>query len=145
MESLYQYVCKRVFDGARFSVDFKKRNLKINGEYIVENGETSFDTGEYIEEIFLSNVEGLYKEYKQSIPSERSESKGKRYFMAVSEHELSDDDMLYGVSREIAQSQLETYILCCILSGAKWNEKWGKWFWQSPNDRDLILLREWFE
>jgi hypothetical protein len=46
--------------------------------------------------------------------------------------------------RDVAQAQLELYILCQLLLGMQWQEEWGKWFWQSPNDKDLVLLREWF-
>ena len=27
----------------------------------------------------------------------------------------------------------------------KWDDKWGTWFYRSPYDRDLVLLKEWFE
>lgn len=145
MEDLFHYVCREVLDGARFSVNFQTRSLKLNGEYIVKDGKTDFKSHNYVPENFLYHVEDFYNGYKHSIPSERSESRRKNYFKALPENELSDEDMMYGQYREFQRAQLETYILCCLLKGAKWDESWGKWFWQSPNDKDLILLREWFE
>lgn len=133
--------------GAKWNVDFKNRNIRINGKYLVENGEFNVMTGIecYPPDQFLWHVEKAYDLYKHSIPSERSESKGRKYFRALSESELSDEDMMYGVSRDMAQAELEGFVLCSMLEGVTWQESWGKWFWQSQNDKDLVLLREWFE
>lgn len=136
-----------VADGAKWSVDFKSKSIKVNGAFLVENGKCNIVTGTeyYPPEQFLWHVEKAYDLYKHSIPSERSESKGRKYFRALSEKELSDEDMMYGVSRDMAQAELEGFVLCSMLEGVTWQESWGKWFWQSPNDKDLVLLREWFE
>ena len=145
-EDLFDYVCRKVLEGARFTVDFKKRSLKLDGKYIVKDGVSDIcQSGRYVPENFLYHVEDFYQGYKHSIPSERSESRGRNYFKAMHEKELSDDDMMYGGYREFQRAQLEVYILCCLLEGAEWDESWGKWFWQCPNDKDLVLLREWFE
>ena len=54
--------------------------------------------------------------------------------------------MLYGVSREVARCQLEVFVLLMLYDGQlRWHNKWGSWFWQSPNDKDLIILRSWVE
>ena len=74
--------------------------------------------------------------YKHSIPSERTMHRVAR-FKALPESELSDDDMLYGVSRETAERDLEK-----ALQGFTFPEGSG-WFWQSPNDPDLVVLRSW--
>lgn len=144
-EDLFDKVCREVSNGAKFIVDFKTRSLKLNGEYIVKDGVTEYESHRYVPDNFLYHVEDFYAAYKHSIPSERSESRGKRNFNPLPEKDLTDDDMMYGIGRDFAQAQLEVYILCCLLEGAIWNEEWGKWFWQSPDDKDLILLREWFE
>lgn len=144
-EDLFDIVCREVLSGAKFSVDFKTRSLKLNGEYIVKNGiSTVIQENRYVPENFLYHVEDFYRLYKNSIPSERSESRNKRYFKALPEKDLLDEDMMYGMQREFAQAQLETYILCCLLEGLSWDDSWGKWFWQSSEDSDLILLRDWF-
>lgn len=145
-EDLFDKVCREVCNGAKFMVDFKTRSLKLNGEYIVKDGVTEEPIGyRYIPDNFFYHVEDFYAQYKYSIPSERSEGKSKRYFYALPEDKLTDEDMMFGIGRDLAQAQLEVYILCCLLEGLVWDDSWGSWFWQSPNDRDLILLRSWVE
>lgn len=148
MNSIYQKTVSAVEEGANFRVDFQTRSLKLRGKFIIKNGEHEGELGvqKCDEDEFFSKVEELYDRYKHSLPSERSESKARRYFMALPERELSDDAMLYGERRDKAQIELELFILCQLLNGFKWNaEKFGKWFWQSANDKDLIILRDWIE
>ena len=45
--------------------------------------------------------------------------------------------MPYGVSREQAERELEKALAGFAMPDA------GKWFWQSPNDKDLVVLRSW--
>ena len=148
MRNVFETVCREVnVNGAKFLVDFKKRSLKLNGEYLIKDGEVLVEKGDplYVPENFLFHVRDFYCAYRHSIPSERSESRGKNYFKALSEKELSDEDMMYGQHREFCRAQLEVYILCCMIEGAKWDESWGKWFWHDTEEPNLILLRTWFE
>lgn len=148
MDNIYQETVRAVEDGARFKVDFQTRSLKVDGKYVIQNGTYEGDLGvpNCSEEEFFSKVEELYRRYKHSIPSERSESTSRRYFMAFPERELSDDDMLYAVRRDKSQIELELFILCQLLNSFKWNpEKFGRWFWQSKEDKKLVILRQWVE
>ena len=148
MDNIYQESIQAVRDGAKFKIDFPSRSLKLNGKYIIQNGKYEGELGvsECSEDEFLANVEELYHRYKHSVPSERSESKSRRYFMALPERNLSDDAMLYGERRDKAQIELELYILCQIINGLKWNpETMGRWFWQSKVDKDLVILTSWVE
>lgn len=148
MDNIYQEAVRAVGDGAKFMIDFPSRSLKLNGKYIIRNGEYEGKLGvsRCHEDEFLANVEELYSRYKHSVPSERSESKSRQYFMALQERSLSDDDMLFGERRDKAQIQLELYILCQLIHGLTWNPaKMGKWFWQSKADKDLVILRTWVE
>lgn len=148
MRNVFDTVCREVStNGAKFLVDFKKRSLKLNGKYLVREGVVNIERGDslYVPENFLFHVRDFYITYRHSIPSERSESRGKRYFNALPERELSDEDMMYGQYREFCRAQLEVYIFCCMMEGAKWDESWGKWFWHDTEEPNLILLREWFE
>ena len=140
-------ITEAVAEGAKWKVDFKERSIKVNGKFLVEKGVYNILTGIdcYPPDQFLWHVEKAYEVYKHSIPSERSEGKGRKYFRALSEQDLADEDMLYGAPRDMAQAELEGFILCSMLEGVTWQEEWGKWFWQSPNDKDLVLLREWFD
>ncbi len=148
MKNIYQEAIRAVEDGANFQVDFKSRSLKIDGKYIIKNGvyEGALGVESTSESEILAHIEDLYQRYKHSLPSERSESKSRRYFMALPEHKLSNDALLYGERRDKAQIELELYLLCQILQGFKWDEvTMGRWFWQSSSDKDLVILREWVE
>lgn len=135
-----------VIEGSKFHVDFKKRSVRIDGEYLVNEGKYEGELGGDLCTVdeFVYAVEDNYRIYKHSVPSERSESKGRKYFRALPESRLSDADMMYGVHRDVAQAQLELFVMVQILHGFQWPEEWG-WFWQSESDPDLVLLREWFE
>ena len=148
MDNIYQESVQAIRGGAKFKIDFPSRSLKLNGRYIIRNGcyEGELGISECNEDEFAANVEELYHRYKHSVPSERSESKSHRYFMALPERNLSDDDMLFGEGRDKAQIELELYILCQIINGLKWNpERMGRWFWQSKVDKDLVILKSWIE
>ena len=81
-------------------------------------------------------LEAAYAVYKHSIPSEKTMHRTSRFY-ALPESELTNDDMLYGVSREQAERDLEQ-----ALQGFRMPDG-GGWFWQSPNDPDLVVLRAW--
>ena len=148
MGNIYQSVIQAVENGAKFQVNFQDRSLKIDGKYIIENGvyEGELGVAEADERECLSEIEMLYQRYKHSVPSECSESKSRKYFKALSELDLSDDDMMFGERRDKAQIELELYFLCQIILGFKWNAKtMGNWFWQSRFDKDLVILKDWVE
>jgi len=148
MENIYQETFTAIENGANFRIYFRSRNLKVDGRHVIRDGRFDGTLGlpEYGGGDFFTDVEELYRRYKYSIPSERSQSKSRRYFMALPESDLEDRDMLYGQYRDIAQFELEFYILCRIIGGFTWNpETMGRWFWQSEKDKDLVILREWVE
>lgn len=148
MSNIYENAVRAVEDGAKFTVDFRSRSLKLNGKYLIEDGRYEGELGVPLcsGEEFLANVEELYYRYKHSVPSERSEGKSRRYFTALPERELDDQAMLYGERRDKAQIELELYVLGQILGGFAWvPETMGKWFWQSKTDKDLVILRSWVE
>ncbi|MFR9547006.1 MAG: hypothetical protein SNJ29_15730 [Rikenellaceae bacterium] len=148
MKSIYQEAIQQVEDGAKFKVCFHSRSLRINGKWIINKGEYEGNLGveSCSTDEFFSNIERLYETYKHSVPSVRSESKSRQYFKALPERKLSDEDMLYGERRDKVQIELELYILCHIIIGFEWDaETFGTWFWQSKNDRDLVILRSWVD
>ena len=138
-----QNISQAVELGSRFTVNFEKRTLRLNRELV------SLDDVNVLPlngSVMLREIEGYYQQYKYSIPSERAQSHRRSYFKALPEEQLSDQDMLYGVSREVARRQLEVFVLLMLYDGQlRWHNKWGSWFWQSPNDKDLIILRSWVE
>lgn len=148
MKNIYAETMEKVAQGAKFSVDFERRTLKVDNRWIIASGVNPVDrlgVEKELPEVALVMIENLYARYKHSIPSERSESKRKRYFYALPEHELDESDMMYGISRDRAQADLELHVLFFILNGSLvWDEAlMGKWFWQSSADKDLIILKNW--
>jgi hypothetical protein len=152
---IYVELVARVDNGESFSVDFEKRSMKVGNEYLIKNGEydTSrevFDMGHkdiYDLYVALRMLRMLYQNYKYSLPSERSDSKRRKYFKALPIEKIPDDKLLIAERRETAQARLEGFILCAIITDQfKWDEKnMGKWFYQSEKDPDLVLLRSWIE
>lgn len=144
--TIFEKAVDAVTNGEKFKVNLEKRNLKIGNEYLIKDGK--YDGVLYNGVGFsISTFEDLYQVYKHSRPSERSENKQRKYFKALKLNKLEEDDMLYGDDRELAQLSLELYLLCWILSGTfVWDEEsMGKWFWQSQNDKDLVILRSWID
>lgn len=147
MNTIYEQALAKVENGSRFRVNFQNRSLKIDGKYVIKDGKYDGELGVELTDSPLEQITQLYTRYQHSLPSERSENKRKCYFKSLPEHLLNDEDMLYGRSRKYTQIALELYVLGVILNGSlKWDDfAKGLWFWQSPENKDLILLREWIE
>jgi hypothetical protein len=150
--TIYEELIKRVEEGETFYINFKNKALKIGKKFLIADGvydseRTLHEMSQYTMLGVLSTVEALYENYKYSLPSERSDSKRRQYFKALSVDKLTDRQMIVGERREIARAKLEGFILCAIVSGHfVWAENlMGKWFWQSKNDPDLVILRNWIE
>lgn len=147
--TIYEELIERVSNGEPFCIDFEKRNMRVGKEYLIKNGK--YDTTKKListSEESISIIEKLYQEYQTSLPSERSENKRRKYFKALPIEELTINNMVNGQLRDVAQCKLEGYILCSILNGDfKWNKDvmGDGWFWQSENNKNLILLRTWIE
>jgi hypothetical protein len=150
--SIYSEMYERVMNGERFHIDFEKRTMKVGGQIIIDGGE--YDTSkvlynedyEHLDDI-LQKIGSLYAVYKHSLPSERSDNKRRKYFKALSVDELTDEQLIIGRTREVAQYLLEAFILCMIIKGDfVWDEEiMGKWFWQDEFDPDLVILKSWIE
>lgn len=153
--TIFNELVERVSNGETFHIDFEKRTMKVGNKFLIKNGEydtsrrlfSMEDDSYFTIDIILQMIDCLYKRYKYSIPSKRSDNKRKVYFKACSMTEIPDDILLTAERREIAQSELEGFILCMILKCQfVWNEeKLGKWFYQSKEEPDLIILKKWIE
>ena len=147
--TIYEELLSRVEQGEKFKINFEQRSMKVGKDYLIKNGECDIGRILYgIHPILISElIENLYNSYKYSCPSERSDSKRKGYFKALPVDELTDEQMIYGENRELMQAQLEGFILCAILMNhLKWEDLTEeKWFWQSKNDKDLVILKQWIE
>ena len=143
---------ERVENGEKFHIDFEKRNMKVGKTYLIKDGQ--YDKSKYLLskrdepasiDMALTIIEDLYNTYKYSMPSERSENKRRKYFKALPVEELTDEQLINGEAREVAQCMLEGYILARILDGTVvWQNNWGTFFYQG-NDPDLIILKKWIE
>ena len=143
--TVYEELIERVDDGESFYIDFEKKTMKI-GRKSINLLEQDRKLIEYDESNdVLYDIEELYSKYKYSIPSERSDSKRRQYFKALSVDKLTDAQMVYGERREVAKAALEGFILCAVLSGhLVWEDfNTDGWFWQSQNDTDLVILKSW--
>ena len=128
--------------------------MKVGKDFLIKNGE--YDTSRLLfnrlcdpcpMELVLGFIEHLYRKYKYSLPSERSDSKRKVYFKALPIEQIPDEELFVAERREIVKAKLEGFILCMILEGRfVWDEStMGKWFWQSKEHEDLVILRKWIE
>lgn len=148
MENIWNEAQEKVYNGSTFRINLEKRDLVIDGKYIIKDGkyegELGYDT-KFPVNALLVMVEEYYREYLHSAPSARSEAKYRRYFRALPEHELSEEDMLYGQHRDITQLRLELFILIAIIQNTfVWDDfAKGKWFWQSKKRPSLIILKKW--
>lgn len=148
MGNIWNEAQEKVHNGSTFRIDFIKRNLLIDNKYIIKEGKyegnLGVDTPMPVNSL-IENIEEYYMQYRHSVPSARSESKYRKYFRALPEHKLDEQDMLYGENREIAQLRLELYILISIMNGdLVWDEfAKDKWFWQSPTQPSLVILKQW--
>lgn len=154
MSTIYEDFIEEVTFGKRFVIDFKKRNMHVGRNYLIKDGEWNLEkdlilfsedvTPRLRTEWCLNVIENLYSQYLVSVPSERSESR-RSYFYAKNQNELTDEEMICGERREVAQARLEGFILCAVLSGwLTWDEvQMGKWFWQSKIYKELVVLKEW--
>lgn len=141
----YVDLVKKVNRGASFSINFKKRELRVDKKTIdLKSIEWQADV-QLASNGDLNELYPFYYAYKHSVPSERSERVSKHYFKALPTNKLSDNDFMYGMPRELARFNLEMALLREIVFGnLKWNDKtMGTWFWQSPDDKDFVILKEW--
>ena len=148
---IFAELIEAVQDGHSFRIDLQNRSLKVGKKYWVKNGVIA--EGKELDDIIINTwdegmfpiLEELYLQYKYSLPSERSESKYRKYFKALPMEELSDEAMVTGEERELARARLEGFLLMLILHGWEWKDVYGAWFWQSKRDSDLIILRSWID
>ena len=148
--SIFLKGLERVENGKRFHIDFQQRTMKIGQDKLIDKGkydisQVLYDKNFDSPQAMLDKVRELYIAYKFSLPSERSDKKRKKYFKALPIEELTDEQLIYGTRREIAQYMLESFILCAIINGDFiWNDEiHGKWFYQDNIERDLVILKNW--
>ena len=76
---LYEKLLEKVENGGSYYINFKTKSLRINHKYYIKDGEvlTDEDLIDSYENPW-NMVSELYKNYKESVPSQRD--KGSRYY-----------------------------------------------------------------
>lgn len=150
MKTIYEDVVEKVYQGARCTVDFKKRTLKLNNKLYPLNAKELGIGGYKNLDDWLDKVEDLYDDYKYSTPTQQSiQKERKSKFKALSVSELIDtcghDALSNPMQRNVAQAKLEVFILLSLIGGAfDPNELFAKdWFYQGA-DKSLIIRKDWF-
>ena len=148
--SIFLKGLERVENGERFHIDFEQRTMKVGQDKLIDKGEYNTSQVLYDERFdssraLLDKIRELYVVYKISLPSERSDKKRRKYFKALPIDELTDEQLICGMRREVAQYMLESFILCAILNGDfAWDDEiHGKWFYQDKIEQDLVILKNW--
>ena len=139
----YEEIIEEVRNGSKFMVDFKERSVKLNGKKV---DTTDLGIPQLNIDESLRLIENHYYNYKRSVPSERNDSKRRRYFKADKVDNLSDKELCCNEEREAAQVDLELLVLGLILNGSlAWNDErmGGTWFWVSRRYPTLVILKEW--
>lgn len=149
--NIYRDATDKVSLGAKFSIDLKNRSFRLDGKYIIKNGETAEDLSVSPDDLDLGDIdysnpyaviECLYEQYKYSVPSARTDAMRRNYFLALPFEDISNEDMLYAMRREEAQIRLELYVLISLINGSlQWLNP-NRYFWQSQRDPDLVILRD---
>ena len=145
----YQEIIEKVGQGARFSVDFKTRSLRINGKEVDIQDSEGVEKFTDLDE-WLDKVEDLYDDYKYSRPTKSSmnkERKTKFKALGVSElvKECGHGALSNPQSRDEAQAALEVFILFSLINGSfNPEDLFAKdWFYQGT-DKTLIIRKDWF-
>lgn len=131
--------------GKKYRINLKEKTLRIDNKDIplTENLIEEKDIEQFTSaKDFWEIIEDLYAIYKRSAPSAHYKG-NKPYFKAEDVENLTDDEIAFNEPRNIMQAVLEGYVLLAGLSGwLEWQNE-NHWFWQSPGDKELIILKEW--
>ena len=99
--SIFSEGLRLVDNGERFHVDFEKRTLTVGRKKLIDNGNYDVSQNLYDNEAqnhdeLMAKICMLYRAYKYSLPSERSDNKRKKYFKALPIEELTDEQLICG-------------------------------------------------
>ena len=122
-------------------INLDTKTVKNGKTYLIQNG---IPQNGYIidnKTITFEMLEELYAIYKHSVPNGIRYKK--TYFKVLTYDELSTTDLISGANRQNAKENLEMAIITGVLNGSLTWPDHTKWFWQSKNDKDFILLKRW--
>ena len=126
-------------------ISFVDNGVLVCDRIELTDGTTYEFTGKELvrsDEDFYETVEKLYHNFKYSVPTKR-DNKCRGNFTAKHPDDLSFDQLMNGEKRPIARCKLEAYVILMAMTGQiNWKNN-KHFFWQSNNDKELILFREW--
>lgn len=129
-------------DGERVFADIENRKIYVNRK--VADLDQSLDTKTSVEEI-IERIAYLYEDYKNSVPKDMNVDS--KYFKAKLYKDLTLSDLVNGEDRYRARQKLEGFIVFVKTFRSADILAWfgDRFFWQSKEDPELILLKSWFE
>lgn len=127
----------------KMTVDLKNKFAVENGEYLILNGKIINSDIAAIQTVTEPLLNRLYRNYKHSVPDyDNPCQQDSIYFRALDITELSDDDLRTNIPRDKARTALELAVLVGYIRGDLIIDK-SKWFWQSSEEPDFMILRKW--
>lgn len=125
-------------------IDLERKTVwSDNGEVLVKRGIIFDETLNAIQPISVDFLDTLYQNYKHSVPDTGAKTQqNSRYFRALDITELSDRDLKNNISRRKAAEALELAVVIAYSRGDISFDR-TKWYWQSQQDPDFIILRKW--
>jgi len=138
MKNTFKKIYQLVSSGANVITDLKEHTVIAKGEYMNLDNLQTMSRDESIK-----LIEELHNIFHNSVP-DKDETRVS-YPFPTNRHPLMKDT-LSSHSRRQAAVLLEAAIILSAKSGSVSFENLaqGKWFWQHPNNRRLVLLKEWF-
>ena len=145
--SIFIDLLEAVNCGKKVHINLVDKTVKINGKEINLDGKELIDVTdmEYVRCNLTKPwdiLEELYANYKRSVPSATTKT-NKPYFKADSVEDLTDDEIAFNESRDLAQIILESFVLLSSLSGWLTWQNDNHWFWQSDKYPDCVVIKEW--
>ena len=139
-------IIEKVENGASFRTDFRHRKFYLNGKEL-DLSELAM-CNKVDMETAISMIEHGFNNFQRSIPTAKSDRK--RFCHFTSSYELTDEDYMYGITREVALCDLELHLLLFIINGSfTWDmsvlgEK-AIYCWHSKNYPSLVIFRKWVD
>lgn len=139
-ELRFDLTCKSIQSGRLYIVRGGQLALRkvylANGTVCELDGLIDFSGKPY------AQIERLYAQFKRSVPN-RHERLNRGNFKALSSDALSMRELMDNMPRVEARYRLEGFILLASASGLiPWKHP-QHFFWQSVNDPDCIIYRDW--
>ena len=128
----------------------KSRDIKIGAKYLIKGGEVCdgymVDAPKMALDEILEEIEDFYiKKFKVSRPTTKEVNRRVNIFRAKKIDELSQEEYITGLDRNLCRLILEGTLICRLVDGSiYWDSEimGGNLYWQSKRDSELVLFRK---